>query len=295
MPAVAMTSEGFLQHRGHDVWWGEASTAPPSRLPLLTIHGGPGICHDCLEPLAALGDQRRVIFYDQYGCGRSDRAADPEEYDLDLFVEEIGAVRSALGLDEVHLYAHSYGGPLALAYLLTHPDGVASLTVSNSFASVPALADGWARRLAELPASTAAVLREGGAGDPEAYGAALGEFLGRFVLPFAPPEPLMRSQQHSGAEVYARMHGSSWFSPDGELADFDVVDRLGEIAVPALVIGGTRDQCVPELSEAMAAGLPQARLAVLETAHLPFFESPEAYLELLAGFLDDVDLATAQT
>ena len=44
----------------------------PGKLPVLTLHGGPGACHDYLEPmegLAATG--RRVIFYDQLGCGNS--------------------------------------------------------------------------------------------------------------------------------------------------------------------------------------------------------------------------------
>lgn len=83
------------------MWWGATDAAGT---PVLIIHGGPGICHDCLEPMAV---PRRVVFYDQYGCGRSDRAADPAAYDLDLFVSEIDAVRAGLGLEPVHLFAHS--------------------------------------------------------------------------------------------------------------------------------------------------------------------------------------------
>jgi proline iminopeptidase len=108
------------------------------------------------------------------------------------------------------------------------------------------------------------------------------------VLPFAPPEPLIRSQMNSGAEVYARMHGSSWFVPDGQWSTWDAGPRLAEIAVPALVVGGERDQCVPALSEALAAGLPNAELAILDSAHLPFYEVPEVYFPLIADFLGRV-------
>jgi proline-specific peptidase len=287
-----LARQGTIEHRGHSVWWGAADAARDDGvgdgLPLLAIHGGPGICHDCLEPLAELAPMRPVIFYDQYGCGLSDRAADPAEYTVDLFLDELAVVRAELGLADVHLFAHSYGGPLAVEYLLSQPEGVASLTISNSFASVPALAEGWQRRLDELPPSTAAALRAPEP-DPALYGPALGEFIARFVLPFEPPEPLIRSQLGSGAEVYARMHGSSWFVPDGEWSQWDATARLGEITVPTLVIGGTRDQCVPALSEAMADRLPNAELVVLDSAHLPFYEIPDEYLSTIATFLRRVE------
>jgi proline-specific peptidase len=291
MVAAAVDEDGFVQHRGHRVWWGRALSAEPgSRVPLLTVHGGPGICHDCLEPLAALAPARPVVFYDQYGCGLSDRAERPEEYDVELFVDEIDALRSELALDEVHLFAHSYGGPLVLEYLLrARPAGVRSLILSNSFASVPALSAGWCRRIGELSSSARDALSGGSAPTTDEYAAALGEFLGRFVLPFTPPEPLLRSQQKSGSGVYTRMHGSSWFSPDGVWSGWDVTDRLREIDVPTLVIGGTRDQCVPELAETMAERLPRSELVVLDSAHLPFFEVEAEYRELVGSFLDRID------
>ncbi|MFN8098609.1 MAG: proline iminopeptidase-family hydrolase [Dermatophilaceae bacterium] len=281
-------TEGFIEHRGHRVWWGATANGGT---PVLTVHGGPGICHDCLEPVAGL--PRRVVFYDQYGCGRSDRAADPTAYDLDVFVSEIDAVRDGLGLDQVHLFAHSYGGPLALAYLLGAPAGVVSLTLTNSFASVPALAAGWQERLAELPAADAGVLRAGDQADP-AYGPALGEFVRRFVYDGDLPEPVLRSMQNSGSEVYARMHGSSWFVPDGVLAGLDLTDRLGEIRVPTLAIGGRRDQCVPALAEAVAAGVPGAHLAILDGRHFPFYEEPDSYLALVEDFMARAEATAAQ-
>ena len=287
MPATAMIDEGSLDHRGHKVWWGRAGGPPsPGAAPLLTIHGGPGICHDCLEPLAALGRDRRVFFYDQYGCGRSDRAVDVDEYDIELFVDEIAAVREQLGLDEVHLFAHSYGGPLLLEYLLQRqPVGVLSVTLSNTFASVPGLCRGWDRRLAELPVGYGDALRSGPDADPEAFSRALMEFMGRFIYPGPPPEPLVRSQQHSGAEVYGRMHGTSWFNPDGQWSTWDATPRLGEIRMPTLVVAGTRDQCVPELAQELATGIPGAEVVILDAAHLPFFEIPDEYLTLVRGFL----------
>ncbi|MFN2561298.1 MAG: proline iminopeptidase-family hydrolase [Jatrophihabitans sp.] len=292
--AESGTREGQLTHRGHSVWWGAVGTGTRGSVPLLTVHGGPGICHDCLEPLAGLAADREVVFYDQFGCGHSDRAEEPSEYTIELFVDELAAVRATLGLDRVHLYAHSYGGPLALEYLLSQPEGVLSLTISNSFASVPALAAGWQQRLDELPTHAAQALRKPSA-DPDEYGAALGEFLTRFVLPFPPAEPLIRSQANSGAEVYQRMHGSSWFVPDGQWSRWDATERLAELNLPTMVIGGRRDQCVPALAEAIAAGIPNAELVILDSAHLPFYEVPDQYLPLLAGFMTRVETSSQHT
>ena len=42
--------------------------------PILTLHGGPGVGHDYLEPLEALADEWPVVFFDQLGCGNSEAA-----------------------------------------------------------------------------------------------------------------------------------------------------------------------------------------------------------------------------
>lgn len=117
----------------------------------------------------------------------------------------------------------------------------------------------------------------------------MGEIVERFVLAGPPPEPLVRPQQGMGGEVYARMHGSSWFEPDGQWAGWDALARLGALTLPTLVIGGERDQCVPELAEALHAAIPGSRLAVLDAAHLPFYEVPDAYLAQVAEHLRDAE------
>jgi proline iminopeptidase len=198
-------------------------------------------------------------------------------------------VREAFGLDCTHLLAHSYGGPLALEHLLRLPDsGVVSVVLSNSFASVPGLVAGWEQRLEELGPETAAVLR---AGDPgsELYLAALGEFVNRFVIPGPPAPPLVAAQSGMGHEVYAAMHGSSWFSPDGRWADWDATARLTELDMPLLAVCGEQDQCVPALSQAIAAAVPNGEVVVLPGGHLPMVQDPEPYLAVVRAFLEQAE------
>ena len=112
--------EGYINVPGGRVWY--RSVGPDSgsegRTPLLCLHGGPGFTHNYLEPLEALADQRRVVFYDQLGCGRSDRPDDETLWTVERFVEELVQVRAALGLDRLHLFGSSWGGMLAMQYVL---------------------------------------------------------------------------------------------------------------------------------------------------------------------------------
>ena len=71
--------EGTVLFRGYRTWYqmlGDPSAAG-RRLPLLVLHGGPGLPHDYLEDLGVLAETGRpVVFYDQLGCGKSDHPDD---------------------------------------------------------------------------------------------------------------------------------------------------------------------------------------------------------------------------
>jgi proline-specific peptidase len=99
---------------------------------LLTLHGGPGAGHDYLEPLEGLATDRAVVFYDQLGCGKSDQPDDRTLWLMERFVTEVDTVRRTLGLEQIHLLGQSWGGWLAIEYMLTRPYGVVSLTLAYS-------------------------------------------------------------------------------------------------------------------------------------------------------------------
>ncbi|MFP4109062.1 MAG: alpha/beta fold hydrolase [Desulfonatronovibrio sp.] len=61
------------------------------------------------ETVHELAHERPVHFYDQLGCGRSDKAADPGFYSPQRYVRELAEVRQALGLSEVCLMGFSWG------------------------------------------------------------------------------------------------------------------------------------------------------------------------------------------
>jgi pimeloyl-ACP methyl ester carboxylesterase len=155
-----MTTEGFADFRGHKLWYRVAQpAAPTSAAPLLLLHGGPGGSSDLFEPLEALADQRRtVIRFDQLGCGRSDRPRELALWTIASCLGQIEAVRAALGLERIHLLGHSWGGMLALEYILARPPGVASVCLSSPVVSTQLWVEEARRLRAQMPGHIARAL-----------------------------------------------------------------------------------------------------------------------------------------
>jgi len=179
-------TEGRIPFKGHSTWYtivGEGEE--PGKAPLLLLHGGPGGAHDYMESMGELArGGRRVIMYDQLGCGKSPVPSNPAMWTVELFVEEVDVVRQALGLERLHILGQSWGGMLGMEYALTQPEGVESMVICDS----PARMDLWveeANRLrAELPPDVQATLLEhelAGTTDDPAYEEACLVFYNRHV------------------------------------------------------------------------------------------------------------------
>lgn len=291
--ATVEQREGYVPVPGGQVWYRVVGAGDAT--PLLTLHGGPGAGHDYLESLAALAPERPVIFYDQLGCGRSERPDDRSLWRIDRFVAEVDAVRAGLGLDRVHLLGQSWGGWLAIEYMLTRPAGIVSLTLASTSCSIPQFVREAERLKAALPPDVAATLRRyEAAGDltnPE-YEAAVQVFYQQHVCRLDPwPEAVMRTVQNlTGNPVYETMNGPNEFMVIGNLRDWDRTDRLGEIRVPTLITVGEYDEITPACAETMHGGIAGSELhRFAHSAHLAHVEEADAYLRLLGDFLRRVE------
>ncbi|MCA9903499.1 MAG: proline iminopeptidase-family hydrolase [Anaerolineae bacterium] len=266
----------------------------PGKLPLLCLHGGPGATHDYLESLDAMAATgRRVIYYDQLGCGHSEiPESRPDMWTVRLFVEEVDVVRRALGLERIHLLGQSWGGMLAMEYMLTQPQGVASLTIASSPASIIQWVQEANRLREELPPEVQATLLKheaaGTTSDPE-YVDAMQVFYDRHVIRLLPyPDYVARSFDYlaAGGEVYNTMNGPSEFHVIGTIKDWDIRHRLPEINAPTLVTSGRYDEATPLIAETVTNGIPGARWVVFEdSAHLSHVEEAERYMQVLSDFI----------
>ena len=290
---VPPTREGTIQVPGGNVWYRVVGEGGP---PLLCLHGGPGMAHDYISTLADLADRRSVIFYDQLGCGRSERPDDASMWTMERSVAEVEAVRQALGLENFHLFGNSWGGWLALQYTLDRKPKLASLIISSSPPRVERCVREMNELRRQLPEAVQRVLDDHearGFFDCPEYTAAIMVFYKRHLCRLEPwPEIVERSMGPSfGAGPYLTMWGPSEFGPvTGNLDGWDVTDRLHEIAAPTLLTVGRHDEMFPSHMEEMRGRMPNAQLLVFEeSSHMAFVEQREAYMAAMNRFLDRVE------
>jgi proline-specific peptidase len=286
-------AEGTIAVPGGNVWY---RTVGQGGTPLLCLHGGPGMSHDYIATMADLADERRVVFYDQLGCGRSDRPDDASLWTMERSVAEVEAVRQALGLERFHLFGNSWGGWLAMQYVLDRKPSLASLIVSSSPSSVRGAVSGMNELRGQLPDDVRGVIDDHEAREafdcPE-YTAAVMVFYKRHLcrLEQWPPGVERALGSGFGAGPYLTMWGPSEFGPvTGNLDGWDITERLGEITMPTLLTVGRHDEMKPALMEEMERRIPEAELVVFGgSSHMAFQEERDRYIATVRRFLNRVD------
>jgi proline iminopeptidase len=287
---------GHVAVRGGRVWYrlDGARHQAAGRTPILVVHGGPGLSHFYLLTLAALADHWPVIFYDQLDCGFSDRPNQPANWTVARFVDEVAAVRRALGLDRVILVGHSFGGSLAIEHAAAHGEGVVGLVLASPLISTPRwIADNTAHRdaLPDDVKATLAAHEAAGTTDSKDYHAAVMVFMRRHFCRLRPsPDELKQSYATFNARLYDTLWGPTEFHATGPMKRYDASPLLGRLRAPTLFLCGRHDESTPEANRLYAAQVPGARLVVFEDAsHCVPLEQPDGFLATVGEFLAAVD------
>ena len=99
------------------------------------------------------------------------------------------------------------------------------------------------------------------------------------------PAPVQRSLDDWNMAVYGTMQGPNEFLYTGNLKDWNRLAEMSRISAPALITVGKYDELTPACALRMKHALPDAELRVFpRSSHMPFYEEPEAYYEVLTGF-----------
>jgi proline iminopeptidase len=260
---------------------------------LSCLNGGPGLpcdyVRDCHSWLSDRG--YRVVAYDQLGCGRSDRPDDTSLWHIDRYVQEVEAVRRALDLGSVHLLGQSWGTFLSLEYVLNYPEQVSTLTLANGAGDIPHLVSELDRLRGALGSETIKMMCRhealGTLEHPE-YQAAITILNYRHVCRLDDwPAPVKRSLDDWNMVVYGTMQGPNEFTFTGNYKDWSRLADMHTISQPTLILCGMHDELTPACSLLMHNELPDSRIKVFKnSAHMPFYEEPEAYFTTLLSFLD---------
>jgi proline iminopeptidase len=274
----------------YDVWVKQIGTGS---IPMLTLHGGPGMSHyylECFEEFLPSGEFR-FWYYDQLGCGFSDRPDDPALWTVERYTEEVEQVRRALGLERFVLLGHSWGGFLAMEYALRYQKHLAALVVSNMTASTAAYVE-YAKLLrAKLPAEVLAKMEVFEARHdyhaPEYEELLRTTLYQRHFCRLEPwPEPVERAMRFLNAQVYETMQGPDEFNIVGNYKDWDRWNDLHRITVETLLLVGRHDTMSPAQIEKMSRLMPHARAVVCENgSHMAMYDDQARYFAALLAFL----------
>jgi pimeloyl-ACP methyl ester carboxylesterase len=251
--------------------------------------------------LDELATGRRIVTYDPRGRGRSD-AVPPGKISLEHLLMDLETVREAVGAERVALIGWSGGGMEMFVYALRHPERVTRLVqlapVAPRFEPYgPQMMADRTRRTDTAALAALARRIEGGEfrTDPARACRALGAVTGRALLadpaqaPATPDVCRFENEHPQQLNVY---FSALFRSIDG----FDWRDSLTAITIPRLVIHGARDNTPLGGNEEWVAGVPNARLLVIEGAgHWPHYEQPETTLGAIASFLGGAWPAGAAT
>ena len=264
--------------------------------PLVLMHGGPGLDHSTLSSLEPLADRFTLIFYDHRGNGRSTGAV--ESMTWENLTADADALRQTLGFEQWAVLGHSFGGMVALEYALRYPARVSRLLLMDTWGDARWIQHNAAEILAKRGYSDAAVQAARrfytGQLTPAEVRRLVMKFLGAYYYHLgvmdAPRAVLsgFRLKMRPEAVVFGfRELYTGW----------SVMDRLGEIAMPTLVLAGRHDFLSPSEHDAILADrLPNAQLQIVERAgHNPHVERSADVIAIIGRFLASTKAAARRS
>lgn len=291
--AQAPHPEGaYASVNGAKLWYESEGSGDP----ILLISGGPGDSHAVFHPFfSKLANHNRIIYYDAFGVGRSDRARSPSEYHFSRDVQDVEGLRKALGLRELTLLGHSYGGMVAQAYAIEYPQFVKRLILIGTFESGAAwqanndncnreirnqYPDVWEK----LQALRARGVRSSAMEHQDLY---YGIPIGLFYFYDAAKVALLPKDPGNTEVYYAIAGADADFVIGGDIAGLNFRAGLRKLKMPVLVLAGRYDRVsMPRFAVELSKVIPRARLVIFEkSGHFPYLEEPEDTLEVLRDFL----------
>jgi 2-succinyl-6-hydroxy-2,4-cyclohexadiene-1-carboxylate synthase len=255
--------------------------------PLLLLHGFTGSSATWAPHVAAWPASSLAV--DQPGHGQTDAPANPARYRMDATVADLVALLDQLGVERAHVLGYSMGGRVALHLAAAHPERVAMLILESASPGLATQAERDARVAADT-ALAASIERDG-----------IAAFVDRWeALPLWASQARLPDEVRAGLRAQRLNNRAVGLANSlrglGTGAQAPLHDRLADLPMPALVIAGRLDAKFAAIARAMAAALPQGRLALVpEAGHAVHLEQPAPFDRLVAGFLEEHALLAASS
>ena len=256
---------------------------PGEGRPFVLLHGLTGHRDDFVRVLPELaeGNDVRWLAPDLRGHGDFTKTGLAETLHFDQLVADVAAFADALGLEQFDLLGHSFGGMVALRFVLAHPGRVRSLVLMDTTPEAP---PGYDRPLFEKIGAIAV-----------ARGMEfLQERIEQGARADASPSP-STLQSRKWEDVYWPHHRLRITAMDpvayGTLGlsmveQAPATPRLGEIACPTTILVGDADDEFLPGAALLEAGIPHARrITLADAGHHPHMEARAAWLAAMREHL----------
>lgn len=254
--------------------------------PVLTLHGGPGIGDhgDNKKMFASLETKFQFIYYDQRGNGQSEKC-DPATYTHSQYVEDAEHLRQKLNYGKIAVSGGSYGGIIALEYALKYPDSISCMVLRGTAASYELQHAAFENALKKnVPGVTKELLEDlffGRMRDDEDLKQKFATILPLYSLSY---DPEKKKALLDRKQFFSATH-NAFFTR--EFPQYNIRDRLREIAIPTLIMAGRYDWITPiQFAEELADNIPNAKLAIFEkSGHSIHSDEPEKFYRVVTDFL----------
>jgi proline iminopeptidase len=265
--------------------------------PILLIPGGPGNSHTYFHPwFSVLAKKFKVVYFDAFGRGKSERAKFLEQYSFKGDVEDIDGLRKALGFEKWNVLGHSYGGMVAQQYALDYPNSVNKLILISTFYS----GEMWQEndnssnyeirnQYPEVWEKVEKLRNEGKSSSSndhiKAYSVPSGLL---YFYDASNAYKVTRDSLIMNTDVYYQIAGKDAdFLISGDIGPLDFREKLKNLKIPVLILEGRFDRIsIPRFSIKYKDYIPQAEFVMFErSGHDPFIEEPEKTFKIFTEFL----------
>jgi proline iminopeptidase len=260
--------------------------------PVIVIHGGPGLTQDYFLPqMYELAKHNLVIFYDQRGCGESTGAINADTITLDTFLDDIEAIRQSLKVDRISVLGHSWGGFLAMQYVIKYQEHVEKLILSNS---APSNSEGFAlflqeylKRLSPFQAQLDEISHSKGFqdGDPLVM-----EQFYRLVFSqycFNPEKVELLNLRMTSKALLNGRKVSEIFRENVLTKPFNLNKSLNTLKIPTLIVHGDADAVPSSTAQNIHENIPGSKYVLMKNCgHFPYVEDPTNYFNHIDDFLN---------
>ncbi|KAG7085594.1 hypothetical protein E1B28_003145 [Marasmius oreades] len=287
-PITTGTVDFHVGGRVFKTWYRIVGVLKSSKTrPLVILHGGPGMNYLYMSPHDRLYQDAEipVVYYNQIGL--RDYPDSPAEFwTIDLFNDELENLLKCLDIeDDFDLLGHSWGGVFGSDYAARreHP-GLKHLVLANTFCAAKLYVSGVEFWIEQLPPALSDIMKNKDKYTKEEVDKANEVYNNLHICSLKPwPADLLSSLAHSNGNSHPD------FRMRKRLNSWNVIDDLHKVSCPTLLLSSPDDDMWAPAVRPFFDHIPNCKWVDMETAtHLPMYEDPERYFDILRTFLTEV-------